>query len=205
MTIQDIIDEVVGEVGGDSDDSGLQSKMLAMAKGALRRMIRHTRQRAFITTSSVTLSSGSSSASLPSGFIRELPDGGVYRVSSGSRIEIEKHPHFNSIVNTETAAVPSYYEIRGSTIYFDRKADQDYTIYIVHFQEIDSITLATTWSFDSSLAEILKDGIKYTYYRDYVEDGTQKAQEKLALFKNGLDELDDDFMIAEHGGHIEEA
>ena len=198
MLISAIITEIVQETGGDTSDTDLAALILTCIKGALRRFPLFSRTRGIKTTSSISLTSGASSTSLPSGFINEEK---VYWLENGARRNIEDHPNFSGIVNTQDTGVPAYYEIVGATIYFDRKADKDYTIYIEHFKEIDAVAAGDTWAFDSSTAEILKDGAKYTYYSDYTED-QNKGAEKLALFKAGLQELESKFMIKTCGTHI---
>ena len=181
MLISAIITEIVGDVGGDTSDTDLIALMLTWVKGALRRFPMFTRSRSFKTTSTVSVSSGANSASLPTGFLREVY---VYRKSSGADIEIEKHPNFKNVVNTDASGELLYYEIVGSTIYFDKNSSGGETVYIEHYKEIDDVEATDTWAYSSPMAEVLKDGVKYYYYKN-VED-QPNAAEALNLFKAGL-------------------
>jgi len=200
MLISEIITEVIQDVGGDTSDTDLDALMLVWTKGTLRRFPMFARSRQIKTIGSVTLSSGANSASLPTDFIKESY---VYRTSSGADIEIETHPHFKNVVNTSDSGIPTYYEIVGTTIYFDKNADTDYTIYIEYFKELDDIASTDTWSYDTSMLEVMKDGMK-SYYYGYVEDKTMR-DDSLILFKNGLDEMEAQYVVETGGKYIYES
>ena len=198
-----IRDEIIVEIGGDVNDNILSTNIFSFIKSALRRFPRHTRSRFLFTTKTASLTTGNYSVSLPSGFIRERS---VYYIDSGARIYIEKlsFDDFNEQFNsTATGSPQSGYRIIGSTMEFLRSADTNYTIYIECLKEIDSVETTDTFSGDSSVIEILKDGAKYYYY-DYEEDD-KRAGDKLALFKAGLDKLESDFLSDEIPSHIGEA
>ena len=202
MLFSTIRDEIITEVGGDTSDSTLQTLVLGFIKSALRRFPRNTRSRFLLATKSVTLSAGSYYAALPSGFIRETE---VYRLVSGSRENIPKlsAPDFNEEFNSTSTGEPNGYRIIGSNIEFARSADQSYTIYIECSSEIDDVVAGDSFTGDSSIVEILKDGAKH-YYFDYSED-SPRASEKLGMFKAGLDKLEIDFLSDELPGYIEES
>jgi hypothetical protein len=195
-----IRDEIITEVGGDTSDSTLQTLVLGFIKSALRRFPRHTRSRFLLATKSVTLSAGSYYAALPSGFIRELA---VFYLSGGGRKDIPKTDDYNEQFNSTSLTPPSGYRIFGSNIEFVHSADQSYTIYIECSAEIDDVVAGDSFTGDSSIVEILKDGAKH-YYFDYSED-SPRASEKLGLFKAGLDKLEIDFLSDELPGYIEES
>jgi hypothetical protein len=195
-----IRDEIITEVGGDTSDSTLQTLVLGFIKSALRRFPRHTRSRFLLATKSVTLSAGSYYAALPAGFIRELA---VYYLSDGGRKDIPKTDNYNEQFNSTTTSAPSGYRIFGSNIEFLHSADQTYTIYIECSAEIDDVVAGDSFTGDSSIVEILKDGAK-SYYFDYSED-YPKASEKLGMFKAGLDKLEVDFLSDELPDYIEES
>ena len=200
MLISQIITDVILDIGGDTADTTLSTNMLAWVKSTLRRFTLFTRTRVFKTTSSVSVTSGANSASLPTGFLRETY---VYRKDSGADIEIEKHPNFKQVVNTSTSGELLYYEIIGGTIYFDKNSSGGETVYIEHFKEIDDIASGDTWSYSSPMIEVLKDGMKYYYYKN-VED-QPNASEALSLMKAGLDRLEEDFIIDNNPGYINES
>jgi len=203
MIISELITEIISEVGGDTADTDLAAKMLIFVKGALRRAQLFCRHRLLADTSYATLSSGSNYITTPTGFIRETGEKSIYYIDSGARKYIEKltSGQFGLQVNTSSSGKPAYYHIIENVIEFDKNADADLVIYVEHFQELDNITAASTFFGSSDITEVVKDGAKYTYYSDYVEDDA-KADKKLMLFKAGLDELESKFMMSEQGGHI---
>lgn len=200
MLISDVILEVISDVGADSDDSVLVTKMLGFAKGALRRFPLFTKSRLLYITSTATLTAGANSIPTPTYFISEKL---IWYVESGSRKEIIKKDDdkFLELVNTSASGVPEYYHIANNLIEFDKNSDVDRTIYIEHLSEVDNVTAASSFFGSTDMLEILKDGMKATYYNDYVEDPI-KGDKKLALFKAGLDELEKRHMIQTMGGHI---
>lgn len=203
MLISELITEIIDEVGGDNTDTDLIGKMLGFIKGALRRVSLFCRGRLLIDTSYATLAAGANYITTPTGFIREANDRSVYYIESGKRQYIDKltTAQFGAQVNTTATGKPAYYHIVENVIEFDKNAASDIVIYVEHFQEVDSITAATTFFGSSDMTEVVKDGAKYTYYSEYVEDPA-KGGEKLNLFKVGLDELESKFMMSEQGDHI---
>ena len=200
MTIAEIIADVILDIGGDSADTTLSTNMLAWAKSTLRRFPLFTRARLLKTTSTITVSSGTNSKTLPTGFLREYY---VYRKDSGADIEIEKHPNFKQVVNTETSGKLLYYEIIGSVIYFDKNSSGDETVYIEHSKEVDDIASGDTWAYSSPMIEVLKDGMKGYYYGN-VEDDVREAK-SFSLMKAGLDKIEEDFIIDGSPGYINES
>ena len=202
MLFSTIVTEILKECGCDATETDLQTLVLGFIKSALRRFPRHTRSRFLLATKSVTLSAGSYYAALPTGFIRELA---VYRLDNGARENIPKlsAPDFNEEFNSTSTGEPNGYRIIGSNIEFTRSADQSYTIYIECSSEIDDVVAGDSFTGDSSIVEILKDGAKH-YYFDYSED-SPRASEKLGMFKAGLDKLEIDFLSDELPGYIEES
>lgn len=203
MIISSIITEVLQEVGGDVDDTAAQAILLTCAKGALRRFPLYTRARIIVNISYATLSAGANYLTTPTLFLRERS---IYWLENGVKRFITKltDDELGRRRNTNTTGTILYYRIIKNVIEFDKSAGGDVVIYVEHFIEVDDLTAATTFFGNTSLAEILKDGMKYTYYSDYTEDD-KKADKKLALFKSGLDEVDAQFMMSEHGGYIDEA
>jgi len=203
MLISTIRDEIITEVGGDTSDTGLATNVLQFINSALRRFPLWTRSRFLYTTKSGTLTSGQYSLTLPSGIVNERE---VYFITEGNRLRIDKAPsndYFNDAFNSTATGKPNFYRIIGQTVEFDRTADATYTIYFECSQEKDGLEATDTWTGDTTTVEVLKDGAKYYYYSDYVEDD-EKGKQKLALFKNGLDELDSKYMATELGSHIDE-
>lgn len=200
MLISDVILEVISDVGADSDDSVLVTKMLGFAKGALRRFPLFTKSRLLYITSTDILAAGTNSIPTPTYFISEKL---IWYVENGSRKEIIKKDDdkFLELVNTSASGTPEYFHIANNLIEFDKNSEADRTIYIEHLSEVDNVTAASVFFGSSDMLEILKDGMKATYYSDYVEDKI-KGDGKLALFKAGLDKLEERHMIEKMGGHI---
>lgn len=200
MIISDIITEVISEVGGDTSDTDLQAKMLIFAKGALRRFPLFSKARLFNITSYATLVAGANYLTTPTYFLDEKQ---VWYEEDGTRHIIVKKDmdKFSELIRTDVTGKPEYYFISGNVIQFDKNCDADRIIYVEHAGEVDDITAASDFFGSTDMLEILKDGIKATYYTDYVED-INKSGVKLALFKGGLDELEKRNMIQTMGGHI---
>lgn len=200
MIISNIIIEVIAECGGDTADTGLAAIMLNCVKGALRRFPLFSKSRLLYITSYATLTAGTNYLTTPTYFLDERE---VWYDDSGmKRIIHKKEDHeFALIVNTSASGNPEFYRITNNVIEFDKNSDQDRVIYVEHLGEVDDVTAASNFFGSSDMLEILKDGIKGTYYSDYTEDPA-RGREKLAIFKAGLDELESRYMIQTQGGHI---
>ena len=200
MIISDIITEVITEVGGDTSDTDLASKFLTFAKGALRRFPLFSKSRLLYITSYATLAAGANYITVPTYFLDERA---VWYEESGARQIIEKKDDdkFAQIVNTSSSGAPQFYHITNNTIEFDRNNDSARVIYVEHASEVDDVNAASTFFGSTDMLEILKDGIKATYYGEYVEDPI-KGDKKLAVFKAGLDALEERHMKQTMGGHI---
>ena len=202
MLISEIRDEIISEVGQDTSDTTLAALIFGFIKSALRRFPRHTKTRLLLDTSYATLSSGANYLTIPTYFIQERA---VYYINNGNRKDIPKlsFDDFNEQFNSTSTTKPTGYRIVGNVIEFLHKADKDYVIYVEHFKEVDNVALGDGFFGDTSMVEILKDGVKYYYYK-YAEDPNE-ASSWLVLFKAGLDELESDFISDEIGSHIEES
>jgi hypothetical protein len=200
MLISAVIDEVISEVGGDTSDTDLISKMLIFAKGALRRFPLFTKSRLLYITSYATLSAGVNYITTPTYFLDERQ---VWYEESGSRKIIDKVTDavFAQIVNNQSTGVPTKYHITNNVIEFNINNDVERVIFVEHLGEVDNVALTSDFFGSTDMLEILKDGIKATYYSDYVEDAT-KGDKKLSLFKAGLDKLTERHMIETLGTHV---
>ncbi len=203
MLISEIRDEVITEVGGDTSDTELQTKVLGFIKSTLRRLPKNCKDRSLISKKSVTLTVATQTASLPAKFLAEreiwYEEGGVRKHVT----VIRDTELFNRQYNSTTVGFPEYCRIYGSTIEFSRPADATYTIYIDCFQEVDAVVAGDTFAHDSTTAEIVKDGVKFYYYT-YTEE--KEMLDKFGgLFKSGLAELNTQYTWLETPDHIEEA
>lgn len=205
MLISDIITEAMKEVGADLDDTDLEEKMLTLVKGALRWFPLFCRDELLVATSYATLEAGANYLTTPTGFIREVGEDSVYYIEDGAHKIITKltDKEFRAVVNTSNTGKPQYYRVISNAIEFDRSADADIDIYIEHFVEVDDVAADDTFFGNTTMVEILKQGVKATYYSDYVEDPA-KGREKLDLFKAGLDEIESKHMVSSQGGHIDD-
>jgi len=203
MLISEVINEVIDEIGGDSEDSALSAKLLTFAKGALRRFPLFCRDRLLYAISYATLEAGENTLSVPTYFLAGKGPKAVWYEESGRREIIHKltDEKFIDYYNSEATGVPRYYRITGNVIEFDVKADVERIIYIEHLCEVDDVTADSTFFGSSDMIEILKDGIKATYYTDYTEDTTGRGDKKAAQFENGLNKLDSRFMREFLGTH----
>jgi hypothetical protein len=200
MLISEIILEVISDVGADSTDTVLIGKMLTFAKGSLRRFPLFTKSRLLYITSYATLLSGTNYLTTPTYFLDEKS---VWYEESGNRQIIDKvtDDEFARIVNTNSSGAPEFYRIYNNVIEFDKNSDSNRIIYVEHLGEVDNITASSDFFGSTDILEILKDGMKASYYSDYVEDPV-KGREKLSLFQAGLDKLEERHMIETKGGHI---
>lgn len=205
MLVSEILTEVVTEVGADADDTALPTKLLGFAKSALRRFPRFSRNRITQGRVSGTLSAGASTMTLPAG-LNMISQ--VFYEEDGERREIErpKLKEFNSRYRGNSIGNPEYCIVRADadgvqTVEFNVKADKNYTVYFESSIDIDDISASDTWPYSSDRAEILKDGIKWYYYRSIDDDlaGDHKTD-----FGAGLKELEREFMREEMPDHVQE-
>ena len=204
MLFSALIDEVIGEVGDDVDDSDLETKVLGFVKSALRRFPQNARARSIISKKSVSLASAAQTGTIPSGFIQERA--AWYEDSEGVRHDItiiRDTKLFNERYRTNVSGAPEFCRFYGTTIEFNRPANQAYTVYVDCFIEIDNVAAADTFAYDSSMAEIMKDGVKFYYYT-YTEDDDNKKTWG-TLFLDDLRKLDSKYVREETPDHVEES
>ena|SRR3990167_5431114 len=204
MLISAIRDEAIDEVGGDSSDTAVQTKFLGYIKSALRRFPQNSRSRSIVSKKSVSLAAAAQTASTPSGFMQERSL--WYEDSDGSRHEvtvIKDVALFNAKYKSSVSGAPEFCRFYGTTIEFSRPTNAAYTVYVDCFIEIDAVAAADTWGYDSSMAEILKDGVKF-YYFTYTEEESQ-IDRFGKLFAGGLIGLDNKYQREETPDHVEEA
>lgn len=201
MTINDILTEIITEVGGDIADTDFRAKMLVFITGALRKVPRKLRDRSLITTSTMALTLNSDNVALPSNFVEELNV--WYLDEAGRRVIIEQpvtRTDFH-LLRTTGQAKPSLYIITGKNIYFNCPADAAITVYIEHFATIYNVSLSDVFGGSDSLIEPVKELCKGIYYSDYEEDQA-KGDRKLMQAASDLADLESDYMQQETGGHI---
>jgi len=206
MLISEIRDEIISEVGGDTSDTTLQSLILTFMKGALRIFPAKARSRILVGIDTMTLSSGANTASAPSGFIKEVSDQSVWRLNGGNRETIFRYQrdNFQEVYSSETTGNPKYFRVYAKTFEFDRKADQDYTIYVEHFKEISSIVAGDTFVGNDTELAAMKELAKKIYYFDYEED-KGRGETSLAIANDLLQDIDAMYMEEELGTHVEES
>lgn len=206
MTVNDLVTEAMDEVGADSTDSTLEAKFLKFFKSTLRRLSLKARNRFLTNIISKTLASAAQTITLNTTdyFNRERH---IYREASGRRIPIDKIGSvrtFDANYSSSNSGAPQFYRWYNELIIeFDRAADQEYTILIDAFVEVDAVTLATTWTASTAVAEIIKDGVKW-YYAIYNEESGLDPDKFQRLFVDGIAELDSQYMNDEMPSHIEE-
>lgn len=204
MTIQEIRDEIVEEIAGDSSDTDLLTRIFNVIKAAIRRLPKHVISRTLATIESVSLVAGDNNAPLPTGFIKESY---VYRKGAdGNKIKINKASadRFNEINDTTPGDI-SEYRIIGKTMYFDKKTISAETIYIECFKsQVGSLALSSTFFGNDDEVETIKSLSKMIYYRDYEED-KEKSDDHKADAGTGIAKMNADYMIRELPSHVEEA
>lgn len=202
MLISDIVNEVIREVGGDITDTGLQDNAFGYLKSALRRFPQNVRTRSIISKIPLTLAANAGTLQVPSGFMEERA---IWYEVDGKRRNIHIIRDlfkFNALYRGTSYGDPEYCRFYGTTIEFDRLADRVYSCFLEYFKEIDGVLIGDTWAYDSSMAEILKDGMKFYYYT-YAEDESKMAT-FASLFTSTLLSLENKFQREEMPDHVEE-
>lgn len=201
MTISEMRDEIIVDLGLDDEDSDVLAKVLAWIKQALRKLPLYARDRLLITTKSATLAASSNSLELPSDFINERY---VYRVSGSARIEIRKQSYesFHASHSTSGSGNPNTYMIKDGVIYFDRSESEAETVYLEYFQDESGVSLTTDFFGSTDIAEIIKDLAK-SYHFEYEED-YEGADRYIVKATDGFRRLDERYQAEELSGYIEE-
>lgn len=207
MTFADDIAEIINEVGGDSSDSGLTTKMFGFYKAGARHVSPYVRDRNFITTGTYTLPAASNTVALSNfpGFIRPLE---VWFQESGQseiHILVYKIPslqYFHKIITPLYSRRPFYYHIYGQTLQFDGKAPAGLLIGMEYVREISSISITDTIVWHEQLREAMKHFCKSVYFR-YEEDRASAADEE-RLGKEIIARLEEEYEVEELGGYVDE-
>lgn len=194
MTVQSLIDEIARKVLGRAEnaDDDLTNLILDGIKSALRRLPRFAKTEVLEKTTTLALSSGSNQIDISSltDFVRISK---IYYVDDGRRYPIIKYSgKFSDVYSEENEGSPYYYELMEDTLTFDKKADDDYTIYLVYFaMPDDSITTSDTLSLRNDVLEIVKNGA--TAYVWEGLDNRLKANDERQIFVAGLEKLEADY------------
>jgi hypothetical protein len=206
LTIDNILDEIVEEVGGDTADTTFKTLMLRFLKEGIRHVPAFIKSRLFIALGTRTLAATSTSVSLSAlspGFIAERS---VWWVTTENKrdtiFRANSHHHFNSIYNPAATGSPRIYRVYDKTMEFDRTADQSYTIGIEYFKEVSAVTTTDTFFGDDSLLSAVKHFCKMVYYGDYEEDSEKRDKHE---DQGGaiIRQLQGDYEAQEMGGQVE--
>jgi len=206
MTINDILAEIINEVGGDSSDTTLTTKMLGFFKAGYRHIPAFIRDRNFTAVASYTLLAASNTVALTNftGFIREREI--WFEGDNGIHIPIYKPPslqYFHKVINPQKGGKPFYYRIYAQTLQFDKLADAGLIIGMDYFKAVSSIAGTDTWLADEQLMEGAKHFCKMIYFSDYEED-TEKASENERRGKDIIARLEEEYEVQELGGYVDE-
>jgi len=206
LTIDEVLNELISEVGGDTTDAAFKTKMLGFMKAGIRHIPVFMRSRLFLTLGTSTLSAGDFSIDLSAlnpGFIKERA---VWWVTSESKRELIWQPNsnrqFNDIFSPNASGNPRVYRIYNKTMEFNRKADKEYTIGIEYFKEVSAVAVDDTFFGDDSLLEAVKHFTKMVYFGDYEKDRQSKADHQRDGEKI-IFELKADYEVQEMGGYVE--
>lgn len=207
MLVSAIITEIITEIGGDTDDTDLTTKMLTFFKSGLRYLPVYARDRAFLAEGTITLSAAASTASLSglsSAFVEERA---VWYVDSGSeRVPIQKSANaefFQRVYSPNGSGKPEFYRIVGTTIYFDKPADASTTIGFDYFKEISSVATSDTFFGHEQIIQAAKHFCKMVYFGDYEED-MNKGLNHERLGKELLYKFERDYEDKENGSRVYE-
>ena len=206
LTIDNVLDELIKEVGGDTTDSDFKDDMFGFMKAGIRHIPAFIRSRLFIALDTKALAASAYSidlSTLDPGFIKERA---VWWVTTeGKRDPIDRansNSEFNQLFAPNSNGSPRVYRVYDKTMEFDRSANIQYTIGLEYFKEVSAIETADTFFGDDSLLEAVKHFTKMVYYGDYEEDKVKKDSHQ----KDGGDiifELEGDFEAQEMGGYVE--
>lgn len=205
LTIEEVITEIVTEVGGDTSDTTFAATMLVFLKSGMREFPAFVKDRLLLTIEQLTLSTNTQEldlTTLTAGFLKE--NHVWWLGSTNNRLQIIPPPYreyFNQIYNTSGLGKPIYYIVNGKTMYFEKKTDEDITVEIEFFKEISDITTTDTFFGDERTLQACKHLCKKGYYQDYEEDRTKYLDHKRDAFDLML-ELEADYEDQEQGGHI---
>lgn len=205
MIINDILAEIISEVGGDASDTTLTTKMLGFFKAGYRHLPAFCRDRNFLGQDTLIVTSGTSTGDLDDidGFIRERE---VWFVGDNLiHIPIYKPPstmYWHKVVTPNSQGKPFYYRIYDRTIELDKKAAGDLTIGIDYFKAVSVITGTDTWKADEQVLEAAKHFCKMIYWQ-YEEDEAKAAREG-SLAKALADKLEEEYEVEELGGFVDE-
>ena len=207
LTIDNILDEIIAEVGGDTTDSAFKTLMLGFMKTGIRHIPALIRSRLFITIQTKTLAALAYSidlSSLDPGFIKERAVWWVTTENKRQAINLaNSHSQFNDIFNQNANGTPRVYRVYDKTMEFDRSANQQYTIGIEYFKEVSAISTSNTFFGDDSLLAAVKHYTKMVYYGDYEEDEVKQNRHERQGGKI-IFELEGDFEAQEMGGYVEQ-
>lgn len=206
MTINDIISEIIEEVGGSTSDTVLSAKMLSFFKAGYRRLPAFVRDRNFLSEGTISLLTGSDTASLDGldGFVREREV--WFQGDNLVHIPIYKPPsnqYWHKVITPNASGKPFYYRIYNRTIQVDKKASQNLVIGIDYFKAVSAITGTDTWYPDEQVLEAAKHFCKMVYFSDYEEDAT-KARENERRGKEIAQILEEEYEVQELGSYVDE-
>ena len=206
MTVNDVIAEIVNEVGGDASDTTLSAKMLGFYKAGMRRIPAFVRDRAFATVAEYALTSASNTVDLANfpGFIREREI--WFRGDNLIHITVYKPPslqYFHKILTPNSSGKPFYYRIYGQTLQFDKKADAGLVIGMDYIKEISAITGADEVAYNEEIIEACKHFCKMVYFSDYEED-EGKASQNERRGKDIIARLEENYEEQEQGSYVDE-
>lgn len=207
MIIQEVIDEMAQEVGGQTTDTDLEAILFVAFKSGLRRVGTFLLSRTFFLQGSVTVASGAYEVSLStlSGFIQERA--AWYLDSNNVRVPILPHrsvQDFHNSFSPNLYGKPARYLIYNKDVMqFDRRTDGTLTVGLDYQKSISSIALTDTFLGDEQLLEVAKAFGYERYYRNYEED-KQKADDNRDEGARLLLQLEGNYEAAETGGYIED-
>lgn len=204
MLMSDLVTEVIGEIGGDSDDTALAIRIFGYMKAGMRILPAIVRSRTITSRQSFVLPANNYSynlALLSPSFIRERdsmafsyvdPNGkeqGIVRLGSDE---------FKQSKDQGAQAYPKFFNIGNRTVYFDRAAPLALTINVDYFCGLtDNLISSSTFTLGEDQIELVKFLTKMVYY-EYQEDDT-KHDRNLAKAKTMWEELEARYIEDELG------
>ena len=205
MTVNQIIAEIIEEIGGDTTDLTLASKMLGFFKAGYRRIPAIARDRNFLGEATFTLPVGESLVTIGiPGFIRERQV--WFQGDNLIHIPIYRAPsdqYWHKVITPNAPGKPFYYRIYSRTFQVDKKADTNLLIGMDYFKSVSDLVGTDTFEGDEQIIECAKDFCKMVYYRDYEEDNG-KATDHERTGRDLAQKLEEAYEEQELGGYVDE-
>lgn len=120
--------------------SGQVQDLVTLCDARVNKMVRHRRM---VTTATLSLTGGSATVSVPSGFLEPRT---LILLSSPNRVLEYLSPEMLANYAADgTTAKPTYYTLVGSNFKFAKTPDADYSVSLEYYAKLDLVADTTNW------------------------------------------------------------